>query len=636
MPRSFVLAFVTLLACNSPEAEVELAPPSDPTLDPDVAAQLRAGPTGSTTIVDSPRGDGVFAVDPLMDRVVFVPEAGVPTVFDVGDEPSRITHSDERLFVTLRGDGEVVSTTLDGTPLARVAVGLEPIGIVAERSRDRIYVAVSLSDTVLALDATTLEVLESWNVDEPRFLALDEAERTLFVTRLRGDAVDRIDLENGSIEQWHAPTRSRLVDEAWVALESRVSGDPWVVPQTGELLVPMLYVDTATPVAPSDPDVPTPPTVDVYTNEAQNDAVVVGKLSPAIVRFAADGTGEAFWAGGLLGRSYVSSVTSTHDGSTWIATMEASNAVIYLDPSSPVDNRANDTGLVPERSSPRESGFSHVAASLVDTAAGPVGAVLTERGVRVHSDIDRAVSDGRIALAATELAINADAAFNPPRRIGAIGRVALPGDPGLDLMVELGRQLFYSAMPGVVGGGGVSCSTCHVDGRTDGLTWAFADGVRQTPSLAGVVSETEPVTWIGAVATVSDEAFRTSAERMGGPGLLPTEANAVAEFVDWTRAARRPAPSSASGRGEALFQQLGCLACHNGARYTDNVGHTLRGEVVNTPSLNGVGATAPYLRDGSAPDLASALDAAYNGGMANTSGLTPAELSDLVAFLETL
>ena len=89
--------------------------------------------------------------------------------------------------------------------------------------------------------------------------------------------------------------------------------------------------------------------------------------------------------------------------------------------------------------------------------------------------------------------------------------------PALDERVQRGLGLFFSNLNPEVSGHNVnvSCSSCHFEGRNDGLTWQFADGPRQTPSLAGDVSLTEPVTWRDDVATVADEVRLTSQGRMG-------------------------------------------------------------------------------------------------------------------------
>ncbi|MBC8131533.1 MAG: cytochrome-c peroxidase, partial [Deltaproteobacteria bacterium] len=57
------------------------------------------------------------------------------------------------------------------------------------------------------------------------------------------------------------------------------------------------------------------------------------------------------------------------------------------------------------------------------------------------------------------------------------------------------------------------------------------------------------------------------------------------------------------------------------------------------PSLRGVGWRAPFMHDGCSPTLAARFGNKYcDGGDAHgkTSQLTPAQIDDLVAFLESL
>jgi hypothetical protein len=72
--------------------------------------------------------------------------------------------------------------------------------------------------------------------------------------------------------------------------------------------------------------------------------------------------------------------------------------------------------------------------------------------------------------------------------------------------------------------------------------------------------------------------------------------------------------------GEIIFQREGCATCHAPPRFTDSSGSSLRnvGTIrassglrlgqpltgIDTPTLRGVWASAPYLHDGSAPNLA--------------------------------
>ena len=70
--------------------------------------------------------------------------------------------------------------------------------------------------------------------------------------------------------------------------------------------------------------------------------------------------------------------------------------------------------------------------------------------------------------------------------------------------------------------------------------------------------------------------------------------------------------------------------------FTDNNSYAIKGQLVNTPPLQGIAGTGPYLSDGSAPTLRSVLEWARSGEMGNTSSLTDAEMDDLEAYLSTL
>ena len=95
-------------------------------------------------------------------------------------------------------------------------------------------------------------------------------------------------------------------------------------------------------------------------------------------------------------------------------------------------------------------------------------------------------------------------------------------------------------------------------------------------------------------------------------------------------------------RGKKLFDsaELGCRTCHDGANYTDQEKHKFAGSSlpeVDTPSLIGIAASAPYFHDGSAATLEALLrDRGAVHGMADTAKLTDQQVSDLTAFLETL
>lgn len=61
------------------------------------------------------------------------------------------------------------------------------------------------------------------------------------------------------------------------------------------------------------------------------------------------------------------------------------------------------------------------------------------------------------------------------------------GEP-LPAAVLRGKQAFFSARGRSAKQGWLSCASCHPDARSDGVTWVWAQGPRQTPSLDGLFS----------------------------------------------------------------------------------------------------------------------------------------------------
>ncbi len=189
--------------------------------------------------------------------------------------------------------------------------------------------------------------------------------------------------------------------------------------------------------------------------------------------------------------------------------------------------------------------------------------------------------------------------------------------------------------------GAMACSSCHPETRTDGLSWRIERHELQTPVLGGRIMGTHPYKWDGGDADLTISLTSTM-KRLGGGGLRKDETRALAAFVEGLAPPRVPTRSAARvARGKTLFAsaELGCNSCHSGARLTDRQSHALSGTLatVDTPSLVGLAASAPYYHDGSAATLEALLaDRGLVHGMAEVSDLTATQITDLVAFLETL
>src|SRR4029079_3215252 len=68
----------------------------------------------------------------------------------------------------------------------------------------------------------------------------------------------------------------------------------------------------------------------------------------------------------------------------------------------------------------------------------------------------------------------------------------LSDDP-MPAELRLGQHLFYSANSDeypVTTNHWVACASCHLEGRSDAVTWRFTQGPRDTPSNAGGLLDT--------------------------------------------------------------------------------------------------------------------------------------------------
>jgi cytochrome c553 len=202
-----------------------------------------------------------------------------------------------------------------------------------------------------------------------------------------------------------------------------------------------------------------------------------------------------------------------------------------------------------------------------------------------------------------------------------------------------GRVLFHTTDPAVNRDRALTCSTCHPDGRADGLSWKVANQTLQTPILAGRVAGTQPYKWDGSDALL-EASLRRTVGRLGGSGLDDEQAASLVAYVQALPRPRAPTRDPAAvARGKAVFDGGGCRACHAGPTYSDGLRHNFSSTLpdADTPSLIGLAASAPYYHDGSA----ASLDILLRGGgavhgMIDTSSFDDAQTRDLVTFLESL
>ena len=267
---------------------------------------------------------------------------------------------------------------------------------------------------------------------------------------------------------------------------------------------------------------------------------------------------------------------------------------------------------------------------------------------------------------------------------------------------RLGQQLYFD--PRLSGNNALSCAGCHNPGLSwgDGLAKGIGAGGtlgRRSPTILNL-AWAELLMWDGRKTSLEDQAlgpvesdmemnqklgdlvpklakidgYRTAFEQaFPGEGItLATIAKAIATYertvvsttapFDRWIAGDETAIGEPAKRGFALFNgKANCAACHGGWNLTDHGFHDIgladedlgRGKLVplpsmqhafKTPTLRDVARRAPYMHDGSLPDLMAVVEHYDRGGTARPSlsgemkplGLTAQEKADLVAFMLTL
>ncbi len=208
-----------------------------------------------------------------------------------------------------------------------------------------------------------------------------------------------------------------------------------------------------------------------------------------------------------------------------------------------------------------------------------------------------------------------------------------------DSMADTGWAVFHSNS-----GANIACAMCHPEGGEDSRTWNFADvGPRRTQTLRGHVGGTEPFHWSGDLHDFSALVGEVYIKRMSGPTLLGDQSSTLFAWINTIPELPQspPADSAAAARGQTLFNAPDgplCSTCHIGSQMTNNLTLDVgTGGQFQVPRLIGVAWRSPFMHDGCAATLADRFGVC-GGGDAHgaTSTLSSAQISDLVAYLNTL
>jgi len=195
----------------------------------------------------------------------------------------------------------------------------------------------------------------------------------------------------------------------------------------------------------------------------------------------------------------------------------------------------------------------------------------------------------------------------------------------------------------------VTCNTCH--------TWYFSAGFINAAGLQAQplfdLGQTGPWLYGANFDDLIDKthALFNSHGVVGGP-LTAMAESLMTDFQE-SGVSRTPSPflnddgsmTAEALAGKALFEGVAnCSSCHAGSWFIpiDEADRTIAAGVgtgmapINVTSLLGLWSTGPYLHDGSAETLLDVLTSNTGDAHGVTSSLTPTELDQIVAYLQSL
>jgi DNA-binding beta-propeller fold protein YncE len=199
----------------------------------------------------------------------------------------------------------------------------------------------------------------------------------------------------------------------------------------------------------------------------------------------------------------------------------------------------------------------------------------------------------------------------------------------------------------------LSCSTCHPDGRADGMNWDLVnDGIGNPKNARSLLwsHKTPPVMSLG-IRESMDEAVERGFQFIQFREIDAGDLNAVRAYLRSLEPEASPLRvegrlSEKARQGKRLFEdaKAGCARCHPGPLFTSLETHDVgtkhdldRGGRFDTPTCVELWRTGPYLHDGSAVTLREVLTTMNpDDKHGKTSHLSQDEIDALVEYLLSL
>lgn len=556
----------------------------------------RAAPLGAATLDVSPDGSIAVAADPDRDAI-FVVDLNVGTSRRIPtnpeDELGQVLISGSEAFVLARGTGEVLRVDLGAATITkRFFVARGPTGLAIEDGQT-LHVACA-SGELVSFD------LESGERTRRLLLEADLRDVVVWgdglaVSRLRSAEVLFLDSAGQLLEKYNPAEEGR--GESTVAWRLKVIDQTLVLAHqyASNFVVPISEGGYG-----SDSFCSSGITTSMLTIIAQNGMLPSSEPAPD----PAFGPGPA------------------------IASLELSGSAGALD----FAGNHLDTVLV---AAPGNGWATDRRRSLLTTSVPLVGASFDSAGCEQEREPEEPIVPVTVAVAKNAGVVVTQSREPAVLQVDGSRIITLSDEPRPDV----GHRMFHMTTSL-----GISCASCHPEGRDDGHPWNFDQlGLRRSQSLRGGISELAPFHWDGSLPEFGDLMSEVFQSRMG-LDVAPND-DEKAGMIDWLD--RLPvgesgpdADADAAARGEELFKskEVGCADCHSGPRFADKLPHDVgTGGLFFTPPLDGIASRPPYMHDSCAPTLKARFGACGGDDRhGKTSHLDDGQIDDLVAFMMTL
>ena len=616
-------------------------------------------------------GNTAVAADPDRDRVYVVDLAAKSVRWDIalaaGDEPGRVVvDAAGRAHVALRRGGALVSIdTVSGTLLQRRAVCAAPRGTAYDAGTDLVHVACA-DGRLISLPAAGGNAVRTVQLARDlRDVVVDGAR--LRVSRFLSAELLTVEAD-GTVSGVVAPpafrsTRARAgtlftPGVAWKMAEMPDGGGVMVLHQRGADEPIQTVVGGYGGVDPCNTIVHPAVTMVSPDGKTHSGPALAGMVLAVDMAISSDGKRVAFVSAGNSTNStqgpggkpdmpqvFVSDTTSTTDENAGCmpdgkhgpcSPFGAMTGVPLLASDDPMttgtSGTAGATGTDPTVPPDGMTGSGGAAGSGGTSPPPPTCGGAPDPSVPPTVGQPIAVAfagGGDVVVQSREPAFLA---------IGNKGTITLSTTSRMDT----GHLVFHSNA-----GGQLACASCHAEGNDDGRTWNFTcQGPRRTQSLhAAPLRGTEPFHWDGEESDITRLMNDVFVGRMSGPVLASDQINGLMNWIDGQPRVPRalPGDTAAVAHGRTLFNdpaRANCASCHSGALFTNNTTVDVgTGRAFQVPSLLGIGTRGPFMHDGCAETLADRFSNEKCGGgdrHGNVRDLTSNELSDLVAFLQSI